>query len=62
MDNRALEKYRAEHPTTTQHRPVEPAEFDPFDDHFSTTEIAVCVAIGLVLIYSVGQMIFGKKK
>jgi hypothetical protein len=61
MDNKAYEKYRAEHPTTN-HVAVEKAEFDPFDDHISTSEMILCGVIALVLVMALGQLFFRKKE
>ena len=61
MDNKALEKYNAEHKTNTNHAPPEPKEFDPFDDHISTTEVAVMAVLGIVLVFAILQIIFKPK-
>jgi hypothetical protein len=50
MDNKAYEKYKAEHKTNTNHTPPEPAEFDPFDDHLSYTEIGLMLVAVLAII------------
>ena len=62
MDNKALEKYRAEHQTSTNHVPAEPSEFDPWDGHMSNTELAVIVLLGLMFVMALVQLFTRKKK
>jgi len=61
MDNRAYEKYRAEHPEPQHTTVVQPAEVDFFDGNYTNTEIGILSVAGLLVLWAIYKIVTGKK-
>lgn len=61
MDNKAYEKYNAEHkPTNPTYKEV--AAIDPFDGEHTYTEMVIEGVIAVILIYAIWQIIKPKSQ
>ena len=61
MDHKAYEKHQAAQPKTN-HEVREPDAIDPFDGVHTNTEIAIMVAVAVIIVYALWQIVRPKNK